>query len=878
MEDFSPSYSSPSYSPPSSPPPSPPHSTQSKPLHFSTTEAFSPSYSPPSYSPPSYSPPSYSPPSSPLPPSPPHSSQSKLLHPNAPPRNPYHDPSLPLPPQECYYKQVADKRRKIEIQRDRSILHGFDLQPTATSLLHSYGVVSLQNFINDFTKVPLKKRNAKKKLFNSLAFHYPTSFSLKLAKLLLIHPPIHIRSEVVSLLRETLTETHGKDDRKISCLILVEIKSPILESFKNEVEEVLLLPLSETIANVASRIYGFSIGGWLELLEYIVSCVSLNRNDDDSVLKQRKGLMLLAELSSDVIENREFWKNHYVGLYENLVVRMVDETANENFQNLTFNALLALMGMSQALEEFEVGGDILLLLLDYIDRNPREEIVLNRVQDLGDFISLDVDEVIDGKEENMFQSLLRIAEKEDASEELRCAAVQVIKELDEKNVYTMAKVMNEISDVDARRVLKVSLLMMLRIEEDPLWFKSNEESKAGISQSFALGRFLMYWLCFEADGSIIVPMAIEFLKTSYSASKNWRKRHAGMLLIAAFSERQKNDIVKCFVEFESLIMKSLNDGHHRVVWAAINATKWLGECKLIPHGKYQYHMKFFAKLFSIVKSIHCSKLQVNAIIAIRTLAINCGLDKMTSFGEEIVVVMLELLKNDQAKIKEEAVETLESVAALIPTNFKKYYHRTMETLKGILFHNHNKPSLLLRIKSLECMSSILSRTENAKAKFIQEDAVNELIYSFAVIAYMTIFWCSCLDENGRIHVLNILSHLSVRSMRVFYPHVGRGVKLLIIRAAETLKGRFSPFLDDILSNVALLWLYCLIEDGRSIMGEETEDGAKISDMAVSALGKICEFQCENIDDPQILFRSDELVTEETFSEILDFMDKHGGGF
>lgn len=45
----------------------------------------------------------------------------------------------------------------------------------------------------------------------------------------------------------------------------------------------------------------------------------------------------------------------------------------------------------------------------------------------------------------------------------------------------------------------------------------------------------------------------------------------------------------------------------------------------------------------------------------------------------------------------------------------------------------------------------------------------------------------------------------------------------------------------------------MIEYGLSIRGREgSEDGAKICDMAVSALGKICEFHRGNIDGPEVI--------------------------
>ncbi|KAK7272808.1 hypothetical protein RIF29_13848 [Crotalaria pallida] len=769
----------------------------------------------------------------------------------------------------------------------------------------------------------------------------------------------------------------------------------------------------------------------------------------------------------------------------------------------------------------------------------------------------------------MVHSMIRIAEEENFGEELRCAAIQLLKDLDENNIA----VINKLSDMDAKRILKVSMDMLSCIEDHPHWFEINEKESisAGLSPSFKLGKFLLNWLSIKSNGGLVVPMAIEFLKTTYAASEDWRKRHARMIAIGDFLDGQQNDVVKCFVELEKLVSESLNDGHHRVLWAAMNAVQCLS--KIIPEEKYHYHMKFFSKLFLVVRSNCCPQVQIKAVQAIHSLMKICCLDKMVSFGEEIVIAMLELLKNDKKEIQEEAVQTLKSIAALIPTHFFKYYDMTMESLKAILFHDYSKPKLLLRAKSLEFMSSILLRYEFAHftgddvvqfvsslillekqlsstdylvrnhmfkaldqfCRFLGVDAIR-YIHNFMPMLLRSaeldielkdnmLTDDSCSAESVRVQALNILSYCAVRSWKLFSPHIGRaskifvnclacsiigvrkasvpgdqrdlpvilvqslvealhketddtvsmsmlktlptciqqisgsvftnelikkiadeinrilstwchkfierdstqeagnprtseggrgdlpdeeiiqGAKVLITATVEILKGRLLPHIDDILSNVAKLWgpdvpdrvkpiavsifnvvglhfpdklqrfyptytyelfkasdkslhalqetargigmcamseasnfqtivnaaiskLYSLIEHGRSIEGEESGDGKLLSDMAVSALGNICEFQREHIDGPEviqnwlnflpikndaeearkvhaqlskledadvlgpnqgnlpkiisilkaILLLSEELVTEETFSEITEFLDEHDGEF
>ncbi|MCI92475.1 importin-5, partial [Trifolium medium] len=55
--------------------------------------------------------------------------------------------------------------------------------------------------------------------------------------------------------------------------------------------------------------------------------------------------------------------------------------------------------------------------------------LLDMVKRLGDLVTLHIEEILNGKEGDVFWCMLRVAERKDASDELKCAAVTVIKEL-----------------------------------------------------------------------------------------------------------------------------------------------------------------------------------------------------------------------------------------------------------------------------------------------------------------------------------------------------------------------------------------------------------------------------------------------------------------
>ncbi|KAE9594418.1 hypothetical protein Lal_00001411 [Lupinus albus] len=644
--------------------------------------------------------------------------------PHSQPRHPYHDTSPP--PETTFYHGVADKRRKLEANRSDSLLYGFDLRPTATALLDSNDVEPLLIFIDDFTQTPIKKKQSKKKVFDSLAFHYPNSFILKLAKLLSHNPPLRIRNEVVSLLQETLIEKHGNNYKIIRCDMLIDLNPLILESFKIEIQEKLLPQLTNIIVDLAARIHTFRIGGWVELLEYIVSCIS---SDSDDELKLRKGLMLLADLPCDVVENKEFWKNHYGAIHENLVNRLLVESDNEDLQALTFDSMFRMLGIAQPLEEYEIGNSILLILLEFIDQHSKEEIVVKRVQNLVDFVCMDVDVIMNGKEMIVFRAMLRIVEKNDASRELRCAAIQVLKELSEVRWNIMYEIIYEISDANVERIIMVSLNMM---------FESDE-------QSSELGQVLLNLLSFNDDGILVIRTATDFFRTTYAASRDWQQCHEGMIMVAAFADRRQNDVTG--LVFTAELMKIMTDEINHIREKAQED----GNPGTAKRG---------SEYLPDEKRIQSIKILISAI----TVTFK---DRLSPYAEELFSTVAQLWGHDVPdSVKAIAVSLFNTLVPQFPDKWQMYID----------------------------------------------------IYSYELLK----------SRGGSLHA----QWESARGIGICAMFGGHNFKTIV--------------------NVAMLKLYSLLEYGLSIKGEKSGDGADISDMAVSAIGKICEFHRESIDGPEVI--------------------------
>jgi hypothetical protein len=169
-----------------------------------------------------------------------------------PPPPPQSSPRDPLEP-ESPPEDTVNKRRKMVLDQDESLIHGFELQEHAAKFLEINELVPLQEAIDEYAQT---KKDTLLTVFKSFARFYPDSFAIKLARILELQPSLQIRTEVVTLLLITLPEGVNEP---MSSSILLEIKNPLIHSLMMESEEILFPSLCETIGLLADRLFQFSL-------------------------------------------------------------------------------------------------------------------------------------------------------------------------------------------------------------------------------------------------------------------------------------------------------------------------------------------------------------------------------------------------------------------------------------------------------------------------------------------------------------------------------------------------------------------------------------------------------------------------------------------
>ncbi|KAK2386407.1 importin-5 [Trifolium repens] len=434
---------------------------------------------------------------------------------------------------------------------------------------------------------------------------------------------------------------------------------------------------------------------------------------------------MLTEFPVDVAQNKDFWLSH--GRFDTvlgIILELVYSEDNE-MKALAYNAAISLMLLSKDLQRTDVCETLLPMLLNLINQHGENVGLVSKLKRLVDLVSLDDGNIFRGKHREVFWCMIRVAEKEDASDELRYEALNIIKELDAENVTAMESVIKNLSQEDMRRVVAVALNMMACIVDDPLWVDVDNDDcrSAGFTENFSLGQFLLNCLCLDGVDRVFIPTAIDMITTTYASNMLWPLRHSAMLAIASIVEKNFNGMgmIHYFEEVAILVLNSLNEPNHRVLWATMHAIKHLSDCKqLLMHT--QYDKKLLEKLVPIAKCHSCPRVQSYAVIAIRLLVKTCGLDKIPPFGEPIVASLLVLLKHEKLKLHGDAIDALKSIAVSFPGIFRQnHYDTTMEALKVIVFNEDSSPILFLHAKCLECMVYLVRKV--GPDNFEEEEAV-----------------------------------------------------------------------------------------------------------------------------------------------------------
>ncbi|KAM5552664.1 hypothetical protein ABKV19_025064 [Rosa sericea] len=162
----------------------------------------------------------------------------------------------------------------------------------------------------------------------------------------------------------------------------------------------------------------------------------------------------------------------------------------------------------------------------------------------------------------------------------------------------LAPMMRELPHETMFRLLTTSMQLLLSIKDDNAWYNTESEQGEhdGKMDVYKSGILFLRKLSTALGEKRILPICFELFLGHMEATE-WKKRHAGISLLAVIAEECSDEMVMrkdCLDQVTAIILKSFKDPHPRVCWAAFNFMQQ--PTNLVQAMQILYHLKIVCAL------------------------------------------------------------------------------------------------------------------------------------------------------------------------------------------------------------------------------------------------------------------------------------------
>ncbi|BFZ56430.1 importin subunit beta-3 [Savitreella phatthalungensis] len=387
------------------------------------------------------------------------------------------------------------------------------------------------------------------------------------------------------------------------------------------------------------------------------------------------------------------------------------------------------------------------------------------------------------------------------------------------------------------------------------WLDAEDIDADESDANHVVGEQALDRLARKLGGKTLLPPAFTWLPKLIS-SQNWRERHAALMALSCIAEGCEKIMRAELDKVLQLVLPALADPHPRVRWAGCNA---IGQMSTDFQGDVQE--KFTAQVLgALIPALEApeSRVAAHASAAFVNFFEQSEEADLEPYLDPILERLLNLLRRPQKYVQEQAVTTIATVADAANTKFAKYYSVIMPLLIGVLRDAQGDDYKLLRGKAMECASLIAL----AVGKELFAPQANELIQLLGNIQsslapddlqsqYLISAWgriCKVLGADFHPYLQAVMPPLLVSAKLKpdftvvadeeakaeyaeeegweFFPvrgqHVGiktstledkcSATEMLVIYASE-LKQNFQPYVNDVLTEIAIPGLTFFYHDG-----------------------------------------------------------------
>jgi hypothetical protein len=138
------------------------------------------------------------------------------------------------------------------------------------------------------------------------------------------------------------------------------------------------------------------------------------------------------------------------------------------------------------------------------------------------------------------ETMLQIAEADYVGEQIRYAAMDIVRALNDSLNTEMFALMQNLTGENLHRLISASMDMLVRIKDDPILYNMDfnvtfEDINGGQMESYDLGSFLLDQISAAVAGDVCLPITLK-LTQQYLAAPEWQKHHAAMATLSIVAE------------------------------------------------------------------------------------------------------------------------------------------------------------------------------------------------------------------------------------------------------------------------------------------------------------------------------------------------------
>lgn len=524
------------------------------------------------------------------------------------------------------------------------------------------------------------------------------------------------------------------------------VKQELMNAIQEEPERSICHKLCDTISELGAGI--LEEGGWPELMPFMFQCVQSGQ-----ARLQENALLIFSQLAQYLAD--AFIP--YLGTLHGVLKQCICQGASSEVRTAALKATTAFISTIEAPQERDRFQDMLPDMLSTLSHSLQtgEEKTAQEALEMFIEVAETHPRFLRKQLAPVTDAMLQVAEAdslEDSTRQLAAEFLVTLAEAREKAPGMMRKLPNF-----STRIFVCVTGFLLDIEDDPEWHLAEDEAQedAGQGELFDVGQECLDRLALSMGGKTILPAASQVLPV-YAQDQDWKKRHAGLIVLAQIAEGCQKEMLLQLGPIIDLCLSGARDPHPRVRWAAFQALGQLSS-DLGPDLQTNQHAKVMPVMIGAMEDFQNPRVQAHAAAAIVNFSENCSSDIMPQYLDGIISKLLILLQGGKKMAQEGALTAMASVADCAQQSFVKYYDAVIPYLKSILTGATDKSHRLLRAKAMECISLVGMAV--GRERFRQDaKGVMEILVSLQnsalddddpISSYMLQAWarlCKCLGQ------------------------------------------------------------------------------------------------------------------------------------